>query len=217
MAKIGLIPISGKPYHAGHDGLVRLAAGECDVVHLFVSTSDRKRPGEVPILGSDMQTIWHEYIEGSLPGNVQVTYGGSPVGNLWKELGEANEQLSDDTYVIYSDVNDIAKNFPEALLVKYAKELNANGQVQMRPIQRTETVNVSGTRMREFLKNNDKESFIKNLPQGIAGREIWNILRKSATTAPAPKKAPTKRRNVKGESLIREYVMLQLSRQTMSS
>ena len=60
--RIGLIAMSAKPFHAGHDGLVRMAAGECDAVHLYVSLSDRKRPGEIPILGSDMQIIWTRYI-----------------------------------------------------------------------------------------------------------------------------------------------------------
>ena len=55
MKTIGLVPMSAKPYHTGHDGLVRIAASENDEVLLFVSISDRKRPGEMPLLGSDMK------------------------------------------------------------------------------------------------------------------------------------------------------------------
>ena len=41
--------MAAKPYHAGHDGLVRIAASENDEVLLFVSTSDRTRKGEMCI------------------------------------------------------------------------------------------------------------------------------------------------------------------------
>ncbi len=53
--RIGLVPVSAKPYHIGHHALVTRAAEENDQVLLFVSTSDRKRKGEVPILGADME------------------------------------------------------------------------------------------------------------------------------------------------------------------
>ena len=35
--KIGLVPVSAKPYHAGHHALVELAASQNDKVLLFVS------------------------------------------------------------------------------------------------------------------------------------------------------------------------------------
>ena len=74
---IGIVPVSAKPYHVGHHALVTRASDENDKVFLFVSTSDRKRKGEVPILGADMEKVWQEEIEKILPGNVTVTYGGS--------------------------------------------------------------------------------------------------------------------------------------------
>lgn len=212
MAKIGLIAMSAKPYHAGHDGLVRLAAGECDEVHLYVSLSDRARPGEVPIIGSDMDKIWKTYIEPSLPGNVKVTYGGSPVGNIWKELGEASKAGSQNAFAIYADPEDLATNFPDALRLKYAQALEEAGQIELRPVQRTETVNVSGTKMRQFLEKGDSKSFIKNLPKGVDGQAVWDILSATAKNPPQVKataKAKTavkKKPVVKGEALLRNYV-----------
>ena len=35
---------------------------------------------------------------------------------------------------------------------------------------------ISGTLMRDYIKNNDKESFIDGLPQGVNGEEAWNIV-----------------------------------------
>ena len=181
--KIALLAVSGKPYHSGHDGLVRKAASENDRVMLFVSTSDRERPGEVPIKGSDMAHIWKSYIEPTLPDNVIVEYGGSPVRKIYDLLGKANETHSKNTYVVYSDPQDLAQNFPEKNMVKYLGDIWKNKQVKLVPVQRTSTVNVSGTKMREFLAKGDKKSFLQNLPQEVDGNAIWNILSKHRTEA----------------------------------
>lgn len=171
MAKIGLIAMSAKPYHAGHDGLVRLAASENGEVHLYVSTTDRDN-----VSGAAMETVWRQLIEPVLPPNVKVTYGGSPVGNIWKELGAASEAGSEDEYLIYSDPEDMANNFPMPRIQKYAGNLLARGKVIQRPIQRSETVDVSGTEMRGYIASNDKGSFMKKLPQGVDGDAYWAAL-----------------------------------------
>lgn len=183
--KIGLVPMSAKPYHAGHDGLVRLAAKENDKVKVFVSLSDRKRPGEIPILGSDMQAIWKGHIEPSLPGNVQVIYAQSPVRAVWEEVGNDNTANVENTYRIYSDPEDLAQNYPEKSLIKYAGNLYSKKQIIPRAVQRTETVDVSGTKMRQFIETGNEKSFIKNLPKGVNGKAIWDILSQSAKAAQA--------------------------------
>lgn len=170
--KIGLFPISAKPYHRGHDAIIRQAAKENDVLVLFVSLSDRKRKGEIPVLGEDMKTIWEDHIMNSLPDNVDVQLGGGPVRKLYAMVGEANETKSPDHFTIYSDQEDLNSNFPEKNMEKYFNDLWANGQITRKATSRL----MSGTKMREFLANNDKDSFIANLPSGIDGEAIWNIL-----------------------------------------
>ena len=61
--KIGLIPGSFKPYHAGHDALVRIAAGENDTVLVFSSTADRLRKGEMQLYGADMKQIIDKFVQ----------------------------------------------------------------------------------------------------------------------------------------------------------
>ena len=189
--KIGLLPVSAKPYHAGHDGLVRIASDENDSVLLFVSTTDRARSGELRISGDAMQTIWWDYIEPTLPQNVTPDYGGIPVAKVYAELETAEAEGSTDTYVIYSDEEDILKYTDEALN-KSAPNLFANGQIERRGISRSETVQVSGTEMREFLEDNDAVGFIALLPPAIQknGKEIFDMLQDE----------------IVGESLLRRYV-----------
>ncbi len=200
--KIGIVPISAKPFHLGHDMLVRLAAKENDEVHLYVSTSDRDE-----VSGAAMAEIWKDQIEPSLPNNVKVTYGGSPVGNVYNDIGEADKAGSQNTYQIYSDPEDAATNFPEANLKKYAPNMFLARRVKTRPVERTSTVNISGTKMRSFLTTGDQKSFLKYMPKGLDGNAIWDTL---LAMKPQPKvkatKKPVAKKPVKGEALLRGFV-----------
>jgi cytidyltransferase-like protein len=198
--RIGLVPGSFKPLHAGHDAVIRLAAKENDKVKVFVSLSDRKRPGEIPILGSDMKAIWKGYIEPSLPGNVQVVYVQNPVKSVWEEVGNDNTTNVENTYRIYSDPEDLAQNYPKKSLIKYAGNLYSKNQIIPRAVQRTETVDVSGTKMRQYIETGDEKSFIKNLPKGVNGKAIWDILSQSAKTAQSAGAQPARKNALKKAS-----------------
>lgn len=192
--KIALIPIAAKPYHAGHDGLVRIASSENDEVHLFVSISDRARTGEMKIDGETMFMIWKDYIEDTLPDNVKpfIDYTViAPVSKVYSELENAESQGSQDVYTIYSDVDDI-KKYTDEMLSKVAPTLFSKGQIQRRGIERTETVDVSGTEMREFIEDGDAVGFTALLPPAIQqhGREIFDLLVD----------------DVVGESVLRRYI-----------
>lgn len=174
--KIGLIGLSAKPYHIGHHCLVEAASKENDVVMVFVSTSDRKREGECPVFGTDMRKIWVNHLADIMPGNVQLEYGGNPIRKVYATLGDANEKKAEDTFKVYGDPDDLAKNFSEAALDKYVNWLWANGQLQLKAMSRSDTVNISGTEMREFISSGNKESFMKHLPRGVDHEAVWQIL-----------------------------------------
>ena len=157
--RIGLVPISAKPYHSGHHALVTRAAAENDKVILFVSLSSRKRKGEFPILGSDMHDIWTQFLEPAMPSNVTIAYGGSPVRNVYEELVKANDLMSDDVYTVYSDPEDTAQNYPEASLKKYCNDLRTSGQCVLAAEENPEaftrgvgTPDISGTKVRKMLE-----------------------------------------------------------------
>jgi len=189
--KIGLLGMSAKPYHAGHDMLVRIAAEENDKVILFVSTTDRARSGELRVSGDTMQEIWWNYIEPTLPSNVIPDYGGIPVSKVYAELEKAEAAGSQDVFSIYSDDEDILKYTDESLK-QSAPMLLAKGQIKLRGVSRSETVPVSGTEMREFLEDGDMVGFIALLPRAVQkhGREIFDMLQDE----------------IVGESLLRKYV-----------
>lgn len=178
MAEIALLSIAGKPIHAGHWGLINVASRECDVVKLFVSTSDRRRPKQIPISGQAMLLVWRRYLECHLPDNVEVTYEQNPTSAVWDVLVTAEASNTCDTFVLYGDDVDVDRNYPTESLTKYAPGLLSNGQIVLRPVARSETIEVSGTQMRHWLQNGDRETFIGHLPDPVRedGHAIWDLL-----------------------------------------
>ena len=201
--KIGLIPMAAKPYHAGHHALVTAAAGENDEVLLYISLSDRKRKGEVPIYGADMQTVWKEEIEKILPGNVTPVYGGSPVRNVYEVLQNAETKLAETgdfehVYTVYSDPVDTSRNFSESQRQKYFPTVAQQGHVlfaaEENPAAFTRgegTPNVSGTALRQSLDSCDLEAFSSGMPKGVDSEKIFNTL------------CPAMKTN---ESVLRQYI-----------
>lgn len=184
--KIGLVPIAAKPYHAGHHCLVTIAAAENDLVQVFVSLSDRRRSGEMPILGSDMQRVWSEHLEQIMPGNVEIIYGGSPVRKVYEAIEVAEKSGSPDTYTVYSDPEDTQSNFPLKYRESYFPRKYALGQVvfaaEENPNKFTRgcvqgTPDISGTMMRASLASGDFQTFAAGLPPGVDAQQVFDILR----------------------------------------
>jgi phosphopantetheine adenylyltransferase len=182
--RVGLIPVSGKPYHAGHHYLVEQAAADNDEVVLFVSTSDRKRKGEMSILGVDMLQVWEQELEKIMPTNVRVEYGGSPVRKVYDTIGKACEAGdAEETYVIYSDPTDTMQNYPQVNRDKYMQPMCRMGQVVFAAeedptrFERGEgSPDVSGTKMRAAMAAGDFETFAAGMPAGVNSRNVWSIL-----------------------------------------
>lgn len=186
---LALIPIAGKPLHIGHWKLIEKASNENDRVIVYTSSSDRIKKGEFPIKGDDFVKLWSDVFIPSLPNNVKVKFVDSPVRAVMHELGWLEQRLTQDaadmpTISLYSDKDDVETNFKDEDLKKYPELLAAN-KIKKVGVERTSTVDVSGTKMREFLMNNDKESFLKNLPPVSDNdkEEIWNTL---MTNKPEP-------------------------------
>lgn len=184
--KIGLVPIAAKPYHSGHHCLVTIAAAENDLARVFVSLSDRRRSGEMPILGSDMQRVWSEQLEQIMPGNVEIVYGGSPVRNVYETLERAEKSGSTETYTVYSDPEDTSGNFPLKYRESYFPRMYASGQVRFaaedNPNKFTRgcvqgTPDISGTMMRAALASGDLETFAAGMPPGVDAQKVFDILR----------------------------------------
>lgn len=172
--KIGLVPMAAKPYHAGHDLLVRLASQENDKVIVFASTGDRDI-----ISGKSMLTVWKRYLMPAMPHNVEVRHVEVPVSWVYKTLEEADDCCSDDLFRIYSDDRDIAK-YKINSLTKAAAGLCRKDHIILRGISRSTTCDISATQLRRAITADEPAKFIDMLPRFAQrdGEEIFRILKK---------------------------------------
>ena len=178
---IGLIAGGFKPFTTGHYNLVQKASTECDEVKLFVSVGDRKREGELPLTWTQMQPIWNEYLEPAITklGNVDVVYAKTPIRSIYELLIDANaDEDNMNTYVIYSDPEDMKKSYSDATQMKYWPRLLDNDQILLHMVDRGETGGISGTVMRKALAKGDIEAFIAGLPEPVKlyGPAIFDML-----------------------------------------
>ena len=178
MTEWGILPMSGKPVHRGHWALIERAATENDKVVLFVSTSDRKRKGEITISGEDMNAIWTQHLVPALPSNVTVTFGGSPVRKVYEMLDKLSSRSDIDAVRVYGGAEDLTANFSDASLRKYAGKLMKAGVIELVPANER-MFGISGTAMRELLSKGDMRRFMAELPPVPSKSKcaIWDLLR----------------------------------------
>lgn len=168
--------MSGKPVHKGHMMAIQQAANECDEVMVFVSLVDRKKPGEVPIFGSDMELIWKTQLEGIMPSNVKISYVRVPVRSAYEFADKVEKSGKSSMVFFYSDQEDLDSNFSDKSMEKYFPRLTSLGLIEKHPTKRF----FSGTKMRELLAANKAKEFKNMLPDGVDKEMIWDILKSSA-------------------------------------
>lgn len=176
---LGLVPMAAKPVHLGHWKLIQLASKENNNVIVYISEKDRIKKGEYPITGNQMVQIWNEILKRYLPNNVKIKFVDSPVSAVRYMLLDLDKEFNESPIVnIYSDIDDINSYNSEEFKSKY-KNLFGLNKIKLRGIERSHTVDISGTKMREFLQNDDKLSFTKNLPDisDLDKEKIYNLIK----------------------------------------
>ena len=174
-----------KPFTKGHYMVIQQASDFADEVQLFVSTNDRKRTGQLPVLwNGQMEVVWSSFLEKAMPNNVTVNYVNNPNRGIFEFLESADQNDMDhNTYVIFGGGDDIPKYFPDNNLQKYVPRLMANDQIIKKTFERTEggmddVALVSGTKMRDAVVKGDVAEFTSGLPEPVQryGQEIFDIL-----------------------------------------
>ena len=169
MANIALYPGGYKPPHIGHYKAAKIASQKANVI-VFVGISPRDN------ITQDMAVdLWKLYTAKDDSIEIRASKG-SPVSDVYDYV-ELEAKDGDTIYFIKGekDKDDPRfKNIPD-----YATKVNKNINVEYInvPDQFSRSGNpVSGTSMRSYIKNNDKESFIDGLPQEVNGEEAWNTV-----------------------------------------
>lgn len=153
--KISLIPLSAKPFHKGHMHLIEHAQKNSDKCILFVSINNRSRKNELIIDGNKMHYIWQNIIEKYLDKDkCDIIYtNDSPVKLVYDFIDNNNNNIN-----IYTGEDDKKR---------YLNLINKNNINIISFKRGIDTINISGTQMRIYLKNNNKQDFINMLPDSF--------------------------------------------------
>jgi ATP sulfurylase len=146
--KVGVIPMAGRPVHAGHWCLIENALKENDTVYLFVSIKARGE-GLERIEPGTMVRAWKEVLLPVLPKNVVVRFVENPVLDAFRFVKDAIENPL-MTFTFYGDDVDAAARFSEATLSKTFSQ----ARVRAVGLRRSDTVQISATEIRKMLAEN---------------------------------------------------------------
>ena len=169
-----------KPFHKGHWLLVQAASRENDQVKLFVSLKDREGIGEI------MREVWINHLIPILPNNVACVFSEqSPVKDIYVSLAFEDRSGLSDNHAIYSDPED-SKRYTDKKLSFFCPRLVQEQLVYVVAMSRELTNNISGTQMRKYLIEGNREAFEDNLPlplSNTAKENIFHLLNKKFARA----------------------------------
>ena len=171
MKTIGLVPGAMKPFHAGHNHLIKTAIEECDHVIVFTSTKDRGI-----INGNKMLDVWDKLILPLLPQKIEVIAVRSPVRGVYDYL-EWNRQ-PERAYRIYGGTEDIGR-LSKARMLQYYPNLNVVNVAESSPESFTrDVVHAKGECVRNRIQAGDSNKFKSYLPAFLKphAKEYLDIL-----------------------------------------
>ncbi len=166
--RLGILTGKFKPPHAGHYKTILEIADTNDETHVFVSPRE-----EGGVTGAQAMKILKEYFK-KRPDIKIILADKSPVTSAYEfieSLGKSNKAGSINLRV-YGLALDLSRF---SSLEKFKGDLKS---VEKKETSRPEFdtgLKISGTLMRQFLKDGDKEQFIKGLPKGSDKEAIWKI------------------------------------------
>jgi hypothetical protein len=174
---IGIFVVAGKPVHAGHWSMIGLASQECDEALIITSTSGRDElpPG---VMIDAWKAVLEPQFHRDYPNATLIITPESPLQLAVDKMRQLKDVVS--KFVFYSDDEDARGKYASERMSDYIRDPVAFSKLQQRPVARSETVQISGTRMRQFLATNDKRSFDEYVPQTL-GQDMkdkyWSILK----------------------------------------
>lgn len=148
---------------------------------MTISQKDRIRKGEYPVTWSKMSKIWLDYIFKILPENVLFASNDNPIICMYNFLKDIDNDYNRPfcVYNFYMDIFDKKKYcYQEHEIERKFPNLYKNNEINIITFDRKSNMDVSGTKMRKTLQNNDLQEFTNCLPNKLQDKaqEIFNLL-----------------------------------------
>jgi len=175
MERIALLPGGFKPPHAGHYNMAIWLAENTDADTVIVKVGAKERDG---ITREISLQLWDLFLKNDPNSNSQkITVVASNSNSPVQDVYDFVEKEAPGESTIYlgmgeKDINDARfKN-----IYKFAEPRGIKFETTLVPPQ---AGGVSGTKMREFIKNGDKESFQKYIPEFLTDEQkdrAWELV-----------------------------------------
>ncbi len=171
--KVALLPGGFKPPHLGHYNMAKYLADFAD--NVIVRIGSKEREG----IGSKLALEIFNYYKASDPDpraqklTISLAQAASPV----KDVYDFVEKIAPEGSELILGIGEKdAKDGRYNSIPKFAEPRNIKAKIKLVPPQ---AGGISGTRMREIIKNNNKEEFFKFIPEFLPEEikeEIWTKL-----------------------------------------
>ena len=167
MSKIALLPGGFKPPHEGHYNVAKWLSANTDADTVLVRVGAKERDG---ITREMSIALWNLYTKDDDNIIVTPSVSNSPVRDVYDYV-EKEAPEGSTVYLGLGEKDSDDKRF--ANIGKFAEPRNIKFETVLVPPQ---AGGVSGTQMREFIKNNDKKSFEKYIPDHVDKDKAWSIV-----------------------------------------
>jgi hypothetical protein len=175
MEKIALLPGGFKPPHAGHYNMAKWLAANTDADSVIVKVGSKVRDNISREMALKLFNLYRTSDKDPLANKISILSSDSP--SPVRDVYDFIEKEAPEGSKIYlglgeKDVND--KRY--ANIGKFAKPKKIKFETILVPPQ---SGGISGTEMRNFIKNNDKISFYNFLPNHLSNEqkaEAWNVV-----------------------------------------
>ena len=173
---IGIFVVAGKPVHDGHWKMIRRACA-CDEAIIITSSAGRD---ELP--AGVMIDAWKAVLEPQFYKDFSnatlVISSESPLSIAVNKIRSLKDVVSQ--FFFFSDDEDAAGKYSIDKITGMVKDPLAMEKFVQVPVPRSQTVQISGVQVRDFLTNNDHESFNMFVPQTLSEEmknKYWSILK----------------------------------------
>jgi hypothetical protein len=182
---VSIFPMAAKPTHAGHwdmiEGIAKIVPTNPvtgkrakHIVKVVVSESERARPGEVQISPKQSLIYWNQYLKPYLPENVEIVSAKGVSASIGYIVGASRENPMIFGIWIWSGDKDAGRfsAFEDVEGVRQPRQAEAERALGRK------TTQVSGTLMRKWLGEGNREEFMARLPGVLSPserEEVWDL------------------------------------------
>ena len=171
--KIALLPGGFKPPHLGHYNMAKYLADFAD--NVIVRIGQKEREGIGAPLALEVWNFYKEFDPDPRAKKLTISVAQSP--SPVKDVYDFVEKIAPEGSTVIlglgeKDASDGRYNS----IPKFAEPRNIKAEIELVPPQ---AGGISGTRMREIIKSNDKDTFFKYIPDYLPEEikeEIWTKL-----------------------------------------